>query len=69
MHHCAAPAVRSWCQMGAATGAAIVAVRAAARDGGARTCPLNQVPMEAAVHTIISQLPASPFTRLSRSTS
>ena len=47
--------------MGAATGAATVAERAAARDGGAGTCPLNQVTMEAAVHTIISQLPASPW--------
>ena len=41
-------------------GAATVAERAAARDGRARTCPLNEVTMEAAVHAIISQLPASP---------
>ena len=54
MHRCAAPAVRLWCQTGAATGAATVAERAAA------TCPLNEVTMEAAVHAIISQLPASP---------
>ena len=60
MRRCAPPAVRSWCAMGAATSAATVAERAAARDGGAGTCPLNRMTMEAAVHTIISQPPASP---------
>lgn len=45
--------------MGAATSAATVVARAAARDRGGGTCPLNRMTMEAAVRTIISQLPAS----------
>jgi hypothetical protein len=52
MHRCARPAVRLWCQMGAATGAATVAERAAVHDDGACTCPLNQVTMEGALKEV-----------------